>query len=300
MSSSIGLPWPQITLRVDNAHADVIESSLLRAGALSTTFLDVNNEPVLEPAPGEVRLWKNMLLVALFDQSRSKEELINCVCHELGVDSLSLDAFELVEDRQWERAWMDQYRPMKFGSRLWIYPTHLEPIDVADVNLRLDPGLAFGTGTHATTALCLEWFDTITFENKSVIDYGCGSGVLAIAALLLGAQEVRATDIDPLAIQASQDNARINNVHDRLQLLSAKELEGCISDILVANILFQPLLDLRNHFASLVVDGGIIVLSGILENQVEELKTEYANNFDIGEVALKDGWARICGKRKVR
>ncbi len=297
MSETAGLPWPQITLPVAVDQADATEEAFFRAGALSVTYLDERNEPILEPAPGEVRLWGNLLLVALFEQNTSSEELLNRVCSALEVDDISADVLKLVPDQQWERAWMDQFHPMQFGQRLWICPTHMEPVEQDAVNLRLDPGLAFGTGTHATTALCLQWLEGESLENKKVIDFGCGSGVLGIAALMLGAQSVLATDIDPLAIQVSQENATLNGVMGKLQLASALELKGHMSDILIANILYQPLFELKNSFADLLIDGGVIVMSGILEHQVPAIKAHYMDVFEIDTVEYNDGWARVSGKR---
>jgi len=296
--TSSGSSWPQVTLATAGSEVEATENALMLAGALSITYLDEHDDPVLEPAPGEMRLWDNLLLVALFEQGRAKEDVIACVCKELKLDGLNENAFSWVEDQAWERAWMDEYKPMQFGSKLWICPTHVEPPEPDAVNILLDPGLAFGTGTHATTALCLQWLDAADLDHKRVIDFGCGSGVLGVAALLLGADKVYATDIDPQAMQATGDNAKANHVIERLILQAATELEKHKADILVANILFQPLVDLKDFFAELLVGKGEIVMSGVLEDQVEQLRSHYESSFEIQSVKVLDGWARVYAIRR--
>ncbi|MCB1754502.1 MAG: 50S ribosomal protein L11 methyltransferase [Gammaproteobacteria bacterium] len=291
------MPWPQILLHVSREEVETAEQALFEAGALSVSFLDENDQPVLEPAPGEVRLWDELQLVALFAQGETASAVKTAVCRALGVDSLPDNAFSLVPDRQWERVWMDRFQPMKFGRRLWVCPTHLEPPEPEAVNLRLDPGLAFGTGTHATTALCLEWLDSAELEGKRLLDFGCGSGVLAIAALLLGASAVAATDIDPQAMQASRSNAELNRVDGQLNLVLAQELVDNQYDILLANILFQPLCELRDLFAGILPANATIVMSGILEEQVSSLQAHYSGLFKLDTVITRDGWARVSGTR---
>ena len=297
MTDEAGLPWPQILLHVSREEVETAEQALFEAGALSVSFLDENDQPVLEPAPGEVRLWDELQLVALFAQGETASAVKTAVCRALGVDSLPDNAFSLVPDRQWERVWMDRFQPMKFGRRLWVCPTHLEPPEPEAVNLRLDPGLAFGTGTHATTALCLEWLDSAELEGKRLLDFGCGSGVLAIAALLLGASAVAATDIDPQAMQASRSNAELNRVDGQLNLVLAQELVDNQYDILLANILFQPLCELRDLFAGILPANATIVMSGILEEQVSSLQAHYSGLFKLDTVITRDGWARVSGTR---
>ncbi|HJU07972.1 MAG TPA: 50S ribosomal protein L11 methyltransferase, partial [Rhodanobacteraceae bacterium] len=246
-------------------------------------------------------LWRTLVLNALFDGDADRLALVNALHHAL--PQLSPDVIRLreVADRDWERAWMDRFRPMRFGKRLWIYPWNIEPPDDdrdAAV-VRLDPGLAFGTGTHPTTALCLEWLDGIDLSGKTLIDYGCGSGVLAIAALKLGAARAIGVDNDPQALLASRDNAERNGVADRLSLHTPNELPDDIRcDALVANILSQPLHDLAPRFATLLKPQAPFALSGILAGQERELLDRYARcGFNALEIAQREDWIRISGLR---
>lgn len=300
MSEKLGLPWPQVVLHVVKSQVEACEESLFAAGAISVTYLDDKDQPVLEPAPGEIRLWDELQLVSLFPQGMSQADVESAVTSVLKIEELPRDSFSMVQDQQWERAWMDQFKPMRFGDRLWICPTHLDVVDPSAINLRLDPGLAFGTGTHATTALCLDWLDEHTGElaAKKIVDFGCGSGVLAIAALLLGADKVLATDIDPQAIQASSDNAVLNNVAQRMDLVLTADLVDNQCDILLANILFQPLCELMELFSGMMLSGATIVMSGVLKEQVPTLIDRYADNFDLHTIEIRDGWARVSGERR--
>ena len=208
-------------------------------------------------------------------------------------------AFRDVADQDWTRAWMADFKPMQFGRRLWIYPWNIEPPpDPDSVIVRLDPGLAFGTGTHPTTSLCLQWLDSLDLAGKTVIDFGCGSGVLAIAALKLGAARVVGIDNDEQAIVASRDNAERNGVSEKLDLYTPDRFEPFESDVLVANILAGPLHELAPQFARCVKPAGAFAISGILEGQHTDLLTRYAEWFDKLESAIQDGWVRISGTRR--
>jgi ribosomal protein L11 methyltransferase len=210
-------------------------------------------------------------------------------------------AFREVADQDWTRAWMDRFQPMRFGRRLWIYPWNIEPPDDGDaVVVRLDPGLAFGTGTHPTTALCLAWLDGAGLAGKTVVDYGCGSGVLALAALKLGAARVLAVDNDDQALAATRANAERNAVADRVDLYTPQSLPGVAADVLVANILAGPLHDLAPQFAQLVRPGGALALSGILREQAGDLLTRYGEWFDDLVVSAQDDWVRISGVARRR
>ncbi|RDH81579.1 MAG: 50S ribosomal protein L11 methyltransferase [endosymbiont of Galathealinum brachiosum] len=298
------MPWIQLILQTDKANNDKAEETLLDAGALSVTFKDAEDNPVLEPLPGETPLWDKIILTGLFEADINTESLKSQILSQLGEQtSLKLEA---LEDKDWVRAWMDDYKPMQFGNRLWVCPKHLPPPQADAVNLMLDPGLAFGTGTHPTTALCLEWLDSIDAENgitnKSVLDFGCGSGVLAIAALLLGAEHCDGTDIDPQAIIASKDNALENNVNDKLDLYLPKDMPDNQSheyyDIVLANILAGPLTELAEQLANYCRTGGDIVLSGILETQSDKIIQAYSPWFNLDPIAVKDDWIRVTGKKK--
>lgn len=290
------MPWIQLTLLTDQSNNENAEQALLDAGALSVTLKDAEDNPVLEPLPGETPLWESIIITGLFDADIDTEALKRQVRAQLG-ENTSLKV-EALEDKDWIRAWMDDYKPMQFGSRLWVCPKHLEPPQPDAVNLMLDPGLAFGTGTHPTTALCLEWLDKTDLKNKQVLDFGCGSGVLAIAALLLGAAHCDGTDIDPQAIIASEDNARANHVNDRLSLYLPENMPANRYDIVIANILAGPLTELAEQLATYCKPGGEIVLSGILENQAEKIIQAYSPWFELEPVAVKEEWIRVSGRKK--
>jgi ribosomal protein L11 methyltransferase len=299
------MPFLQLTLAIGAADPEPFEDVLLEAGASSITLEDAQDNPVLEPAPGTTPLWPLVNLKALFDAAVSRESILNALRVELGHE-LPQARFEIIEDRVWEREWLKDFKPMRFGNRLWICPGGQTPPDTRlptpdsepPCLIMLDPGLAFGTGTHPTTALCLEWLDANDVRDKRVIDYGCGSGILAIAALKLGAREVYAVDIDPQALLATRDNATLNAVADRLRVGMAGDLKGVQADVLLANILAEPLKELAPTFGELVVPGGRIVLSGVLGVQAQEVAARYTSWFDIAPAAIRDDWARIDGARR--
>lgn len=290
------MPWIQLTFNTSKASSELAENALLDAGALSVTFKDAEDQPMLEPLPGETPLWDHIIITGLFDAQIDTSELLLQVQPQLGdYSQLKLEA---LEDKDWVRAWMDNYKPMQFGKRLWVCPKHIEPPQPDAVNLMLDPGLAFGTGTHPTTALCLEWLDGAELEDKQVLDFGCGSGVLAIAALLLGAEHCDGTDIDPQAISASNDNASANKVENKLDCFLPDELPEKRYDIVLANILAGPLTELAEQLASHCKQGGHIVLSGILESQAEKIIKAYSPWFELDPVKARDEWIRVTGQKK--
>ena len=306
----------QLILPIGAADPAPYEDALLEAGASSITLEDEGDDPVLEPLPGTTPLWPRVRLKALFDGDADPEELLQILNAELSgalAGPLANASFETLADRAWEREWLKDFKPMRFGQRLWICPGGQQPDaeqlrgSPAPVLIELDPGLAFGTGTHPTTALCLEWLDAAAVAGKRVIDYGCGSGILAIAAAKLGAAEVLAVDIDPQALLATHENAERNGVapliHARLVDAPADDSRDArvdipLADILLANILAGPLESLAPAFAARVRAGGRLVLSGILRNQAEAVASRYAPWFDIGPVALRDDWARLDGVRR--
>jgi ribosomal protein L11 methyltransferase len=294
------MAWLELSLIVTAAQQAEVEAALEDLGALAVTLLDAEDHPIFEPAPGETPLWPEIALSALFENDRDRAGLVH-VLTDL-VPDLSPDhvAFRIVEDQDWTRAWMDQFQPMRFGRRLWIYPWNIEPPanDADAIVVRLDPGLAFGTGTHPTTALCLEWLDALDPAGLTVIDYGCGSGVLAIAALKLGAARVVGVDNDPQALAASRDNAERNSVADRLALFTPAEFAEAPADALVANILAGPLAELAPRFSSCVKPGGALALSGILRGQEIELVERYATSFEALAVDTREDWVRISGRRR--
>ncbi len=236
------MPWIQIKLNATNDNAEAIGDMLMEeTGAVSVTFLDAKDTPVFEPLPGETRLWGDTDVVALYEADMDT----SLILQQIKASNMLAEGFahkvEQVEDKDWEREWMDNFHPMQFGRRLWICPSWREVPDPQAVNVMLDPGLAFGTGTHPTTALCLEWLDNLDLSGKTVIDFGCGSGILAIAAIKLGAAKVIGIDIDPQALLASKDNAARNGVEDQIEVYLPKDQpEGLVADVVVANILAKP------------------------------------------------------------
>jgi ribosomal protein L11 methyltransferase len=244
-------------------------------------------------------LWGNTDVIALFDAETDMNEIVSLLKQAHHLDEHTAYKIEQIEDKDWEREWMDNFHPMQFGQRLWICPSWHEVPDQNAVNVMLDPGLAFGTGTHPTTALCLEWLDGLDLTGKTVIDFGCGSGILAIAALKLGAKNAIGIDIDPQAILASRNNAKQNGVANRLQLfLSDDKPADLKADVVVANILAGPLKELYPIISQLVKEGGDLGLSGILETQAQSVCDAYTQSFDLDPVAVKEEWCRITGKLK--
>ncbi|HKT42070.1 MAG TPA: 50S ribosomal protein L11 methyltransferase [Rhodanobacteraceae bacterium] len=300
------MPWLELQLTIDADTQPRAEAALEELGALSVTLMDADADTtdeaaIFEPGVGETPLWHSLTLLALFEAGADRRglvHLLNDALPELAPDRI---VFREVADQDWERAWMDRYQPMQFGRRLWIYPWNVKPsVDAADaVVVRLDPGLAFGTGTHPTTALCLEWLDGLDLENRTIIDYGCGSGVLAIAALKLGAAHATGIDNDPQALTATRDNATRNGVADNLRVYLPDELSpGLQADVFVANILAGPLGELAPRFASLCKSAAPFALSGILAGQEGELLERYRDcGFANLRATRREDWIRIDGVR---
>ena len=292
------MPWLQVRLAITPDQAETYEDALLEVGAVSVTFMDAEDQPIFEPDLGTTPLWSHTHLLALFEADTDPDSLVAHLQLLTG-GALPEHRIERIEDQDWERSWMDNFQPMRFGRRLWIVPSwHAAPEPEA-VNLLLDPGLAFGTGTHPTTALCLEWLDGQELAGCSVLDFGCGSGILAIAALLLGAPQAVGTDIDPQALEASRDNAGRNGIEPaRFALYLPADLPQQAADVVVANILAGPLVALAPQLTRLVKPGGRLALSGILAEQAEEVRAAYNEAFVLEPTALKDGWVRISGIRR--
>lgn len=297
------MPWLELSLTVRAEQQPRVEEALDDIGALSITLQDADAETpdeqaIFEPGVGELPLWPTITLNALFDADtdrRGLSEVLGDLLPWLEPDHMQ---FRDVADEDWERAWMDQFKPMAFGRRLWIYPWNIEPpADDDSVVVRLDPGLAFGSGTHPTTALCLEWLDGQDLVGKRVIDFGCGSGILAIAALKLGAASAVGVDNDPQALTASADNAERNEVADRLALFLPEDLEAEPAEVFIANILAGPLGDLAPTFAAATQAGAPFAISGILQGQDAELIQRYAEWFDELRVDTREDWVRISGRR---
>ena len=293
------MAWVQIRINSTNEQAEQMSDFLTDIGAVSVTFMDSQDTPIFEPLPGETRLWGNTDVIALFDAETDMQEIVAQLSAEGHLNAQSAYKIEQIEDKDWEREWMDNFHPMQFGKRLWICPSWREIPDPRAVNVMLDPGLAFGTGTHPTTALCLEWLDGLDLQGKTVIDFGCGSGILAIAALKLGAKQAIGIDIDPQAILASRNNAEQNGVADRLQLFLSEDKPADLqADVVVANILAGPLKELYPIISQLVKPQGDLGLSGILESQSASVCQAYQASFDLEPVAVREEWCRITGLKR--
>ncbi|MBD8528089.1 50S ribosomal protein L11 methyltransferase [Pseudomarimonas arenosa] len=299
------MPYLELTLSCHEKEQPRFEAALEDVGALSITLLDAdaetpNERAILEPGVGETPLWQQIRLNALFDHDVDRAALLAAL--EAFDDGLNLESasFREVEDQAWERAWMDDYRPMAFGRRLWVYPWNTEPENLPDdaVVLRLDPGLAFGSGTHPTTALCLEWLESLDLVGRPLLDFGCGSGILAIAALKLGAASALGIDNDPQALLASRDNAERNGVGERLEVCLPGDAADLQFPVVVANILADALNALAEQLAALCQPGGRLALSGILLGQESDLLARYQPWFDQLSVTQHEDWVRIDGIRR--
>ena len=295
--------WPEVRVTTSVEHADAMEEWLFAAGALSVTFRDDKDQPILEPAPGEVRLWDALNLVGLFAQNTPDDDVHAALLLSAAANGTSAPVYSLsrLQDTVWERTWMDTFKPMQFGKQLWVCPSYEDAPDPNAVNVCLDPGLAFGSGTHATTAQCLRYLgsnpDAVT--GRRVIDFGCGSGILAIAAALLGADSVRAVDIDPQAIDATRRNSDANNVSNLIEVGLPSMLEsGCSCEVMFANILCEPLLQLAPRFADLIDSGGALVMSGVLVGQIDSIQLGYNEWFNFDQVESQDEWALLVASKR--
>ena len=313
------MPFQQLSLDIGTRKPEPYEDALFELGALSVTLLDAADDPVLEPAPGAMPLWPTIVVRAVFAADTDVNQVRTALSSTPGLDPVLIadkTQFEPVADRAWEREWLKDFKPMRFGRRLWVCPGGQRPDaaavgpDVEVVLLELDPGLAFGTGTHATTALCLEWLDSGAnpghdgakpwLAGADVIDYGCGSGILAIAALRLGARRAMAMDIDPQALLATRENAERNAVQARIQITADREVEKAQADVLLANILAGPLVELAPLLADRTRIGGQIALSGLLLEQTDAVTAAYRPWFDIGLTGARDGWGLLTGYRRAQ
>lgn len=284
-------------LKIEGCSPDsipIIEEKLDQLNTLSVILTDKNDNPVLEPEPGTTPLWPEVVIEALFADSETAQ---NAHYELLQIDSSLQLVTELIEDKDWERVWMNDFKPQQFGQKLWICPTWSTPPDPEATNLILDPGLAFGTGTHPTTALCLTWLEQAHLTNKTVIDYGCGSGILSLAALKLGAKQIFAVDIDSQALTATKTNMQNNLVNsDSFSISLPDQLEEQ-ADLIIANILLAPLLELKIRFLSLLKEHGFLIVSGILETQAPLLITTYHTHFEFIEQKNSDGWSLLHFKK---
>jgi len=291
------MPWLQFTVDVAGDRADLVSAALETLGALSITELDAGDEPLLEPAPGETPLWHSVRIVALFDDVVEPDRVQTLLREHLADPGLTI-AVERLEDRDWSSTWRDTFGAMQFGRQLWVCPFGEDPPDPDAVVVHLDPGLAFGTGTHPTTGLCLGWLDANPPTGQQVIDYGCGSGILAMAAYKLGAAQVHAVDIDPQALQATRDNAARNGIETGIQVLNPDELGPAAVGLIIANILANPLIELAPELASRVASDGHIILTGILSEQADAVMDAYRPWFEFAMPVYREEWVLLVGVKR--
>ncbi len=298
MYNLMPMDWMQITLNTSKNQADFVSEILMGLGSSSITFSDTHDDAIFEPPVGETPLWQNTTITALFDLDVDQNHVQDMLLQICNINNTS---FELLKDRTWEDECKKDFHPMQFGKRIWICPSweDLSKLPKDAVVIDMDPGLAFGTGTHQTTDLCLQYLDEKPPIDKSVIDYGSGTGILAIAAVKLGASSAIAIDNDPQAVVATLNNIKNNKVDDKICALHTDE-EGKLDkvDLLIANILANPLIGLCEHFSGLVKTGGKIALSGILQDQLDMVINTYSEYFDNLTIIQKDDWCRIDGTRK--
>lgn len=290
------MAWQQLKIQTTQDLAEGLSDMMSELGANAVTMEDSADQPIFEPPLGSTPLWEHTTVVGLFSEDCEIALVLQQAALYLGTaPAYHLD---ILEDQDWIRACMDQFQPLRFGERLWIVPSWHQPPEPTAVNIELDPGLAFGTGTHPTTSLCLEWLDAHAPTDKDVLDYGCGSGILGIAALMLGARHAWGVDTDPQAITASHDNAEKNHIADRFELFLPEQTPAVVADLIVANILANPLIGLAEKLSGHVRSGGEIILSGILEAQGQSVLDAYSTWFDMQLGDTRDGWVRLEGTRK--
>ncbi|MBU1311633.1 MAG: 50S ribosomal protein L11 methyltransferase [Gammaproteobacteria bacterium] len=293
------MPWIQLRVTTTEEKAEQVSDMLMGWGAQAVSFLDAHDTPIYEPMPGEVIYWTNTVVVGLFDAEHPMDKVLKQLEQVSFFKGQPDYKLEQLEDKDWEREWMDNFHPIKFGQRLWVCPSWREIPDPTAVNVMLDPGLAFGTGTHPTTSLCMQWLDAIIQPEQTVVDFGCGSGILGIAALKLGAKRVIGVDIDPQAIEASLANAKRNNVEGQIELYLPKDQPADFkADVVVANILAGPLAELKQVISAYVKPGGKLALSGILASQAQSVIDAYSDEFSFDPIVLQDEWVRLSANKQ--
>ncbi|OOS02339.1 [LSU ribosomal protein L11P]-lysine N-methyltransferase [Moraxella cuniculi DSM 21768] len=307
------MSWQQLHLQCPQSTVELAEALFYESGAVSILLEDAGDEPLFEPLPGEEPLWSQVILTAIFDTNSDDslagmdfESLAASIAAEVQASRFWLTR---LDDKDWTREWMSHYKPIQCADNLWIVPEWLSPPDKTAINIILDPGLAFGTGYHATTRLCLDWLAKQDLADKLVIDYGCGSGVLGVAALLLGARQVLAVDIDPQAILATRQNAELNGVADKLIAFLPEEFNQYrnthdeLADTITANILAKPLIHFAPTFQQLLKPHGSIVLAGLIQSQTQEVEDAYRPYFELDAPFCYDNdndhhWHRLSGIKK--
>ncbi|HAZ94748.1 MAG TPA: 50S ribosomal protein L11 methyltransferase [Porticoccaceae bacterium] len=291
------MQWLQLLIDVPRERSEILEDAIIECGAVSVTLEDAADQPIFAPGVGERPLWDNCTIKALFPATTDTDQIILQLSN--AIQPAVTARWELLEDKDWTQEWKKYFQPLKCGDRLWICPSWIEAPEPDAINLSLDPGMAFGTGSHPTTHLCLRWLDKQDLVGKTIIDYGCGSGILGIAALLLGAEKVIAVDIDPQALLASRDNAQRNNIaDDKLVTYLPDEVPTELrADVMLANILASPLIQLAPTISDLTAQGGILCLSGLLESQIDYVCAPYLQYFDFSAPAIESDWTQLSAQK---
>lgn len=288
------MAWHQLSVVTDEQTAPELSDFFSELGAVSVTYSDAEDEPVYEPAIDQIQVWSNTRVIALFELDADPDVVQTLVFNQFIGQPLQQWQAEVIQDQAWERVWLEHFHPMHFAGKLWVCPSGQEVDEPGQVCMTLDPGLAFGTGTHPTTALCLEWLAGHELRDKVVIDYGCGSGILAVAALLLGAEHAHGVDIDPQALTATEYNAEKNRVLERISYYLPEQFDVMQADVVVANILAKPLIELAATIAALVKPGGQLILSGILNEQAQSVAEAYrVQGLQVAEPVSQEDWCRL-------
>jgi len=291
------MPWIQLTVPASELHAPQVGNMLQANGAQAVTYRDAQDNPIFEPPLGEVLYWQQTLVTGLFPGEADLEPVLaNLRRSAIFRDNFSYKTDPL-EDKDWEREWMDNFHPIQCGKRLWVCPSWREIPDPSAVNVMLDPGMAFGTGTHPTTAQCLTWLDGQDLSDATVVDFGCGSGILGIAALKLGAKRVVGIDIDQQALIATKDNAERNGVAEAIEVYLPSQQPKLAADVVVANVLAGPLQELAEVIGDYVKVGGTLVMSGILERQIPAVEAAYSARFEFNPAQIQDDWVMLSARR---
>jgi len=290
------LSWCKVNLICNRNDVGIIEEILVANDAISISMGDeIGNNPIYEPKVGETPLWNVIEFSALFEETISRE-VIDSLLEGIPYSDLII---RKLENQNWIEKYQENFKPIKFGKKIWVVPSWSEDLKIPDtIQLKMDPGMAFGSGSHETTHLCLEYLDENPPKKLSVLDYGCGSGILGIASLILGAAEVIAIDIDPQALIATEDNSKVNNVFDKIQIGMPETFANAKVDILIANILANPLKNLKKTFLNLTNDNAQIVMFGIMKNKLQSIKNHYERDLEIIEVKEKNDWCLIEGIKK--
>jgi len=292
------MAWWQFSLNCQASELEQVENLMMELGAVSISLSDAGDEPIYEPLPGDNPVWQESIVAATFDGASDHECLYQQLTSQLPDHLARGVRLKTLQDQDWDQAYKQHFHPLQCAPDLWIVPSWSEPPDPAATIIQLDPGLAFGTGSHPTTALCLAWLGTSDIDGRRVIDFGCGSGILAIAAIKLGARQVIAVDIDAQALTACHSNMEVNGINsEQIQVMLPEALDESTVDLLIANILAGPLLKLAPRFAELVEPGGQILLSGILKTQLEDIQLAYQPYFNLDPASFREDWVCISGNR---